>query len=213
MYPEVKVGDLADVTIERPIAEVGPEEIDNTIEMLRRQRTRYDHVDRAAMSADRAIVDFTGRIDGIEFAGGQATDFGIIIGEGRMLPEFEAAVTGMSAGETSRSHLPSRPTITARKSLAARGLRVDRESVAAPEIPEVDVDFAKAFGIASGNTTSSLRNRIELRLELKRKIDAKLREQVRRAARQDRFRVAQIAGRCGDRKHDATAATDLRERD
>ena len=46
------------------------------------------------------IVDFSGRIDGVEFPGGQAKDFAIILGEGRMLPEFEAAVTGMQAGET-----------------------------------------------------------------------------------------------------------------
>jgi trigger factor len=71
VYPEVKVGDLTDVTIERPIAEVGDEEVTNTIEMLRRQRTHYHWVERAATAGDRVVVDFTGRIDGVEFAGGR----------------------------------------------------------------------------------------------------------------------------------------------
>ena len=56
------------------------------------------------------IVDFTGTIDGVEFPGGQASDFAIVLGEGRMLPEFEAAVTGMSDGETQdvRAHVSGR---------------------------------------------------------------------------------------------------------
>jgi len=76
VYPEVKVGDLTEVTIERPIAEVGDDEVTNTIEMLRRQRTHYHFVERAATPGDRVVVDFTGRIEGVEFAGGQANDFG-----------------------------------------------------------------------------------------------------------------------------------------
>jgi len=42
VYPEVRVGDLSDVTIERPQTEVGAEDVERTIEMLRRQRTRYE---------------------------------------------------------------------------------------------------------------------------------------------------------------------------
>jgi len=57
-------------------------------------------VARGAQTGDRVKVDFTGTIDGAEFAGGQARDFPITLGEARMLPEFEAAVTGMTAGET-----------------------------------------------------------------------------------------------------------------
>src|SRR5262249_43738066 len=41
VYPDVMLGDLADVAIERPVAEVGSEDIASTIEMLRRQRTHY----------------------------------------------------------------------------------------------------------------------------------------------------------------------------
>ena len=70
VYPEVRIGDLADLTVERPLAEVGDEDITNTIEMLRRQRTHYHHVERAATRGDRVVVDFSGRIDGVEFPGG-----------------------------------------------------------------------------------------------------------------------------------------------
>lgn len=215
VYPEVKVGDLADVAIERPIAEVGPEEIENTIQMLRRQRTRYDHVDRAAMLGDRAIVDFTGRIDGVEFAGGQATDFGIVIGEGQMLPEFEAAVTGMSAGET-KSFSLTFPADYHGAEVAGKYAEfvLTVKSVAVPETPEVDADFAKAFGIASGNV-DELRAEIasNLKLELKRKIDAKLREQVFAALRDKTdFALPKSLVDAETENMVQRAATDLRER-
>jgi trigger factor len=180
VYPEVKVGDLTDVQIDRPVADIGPDEVGNTIEMLRRQRTRYDHVQRAAAVGDRVIVDFTGRIDGVEFAGGQASDFAIVIGEGRMLPEFEIAVTGMSDGEV-KSFSLTFPLDYHGAEVAGKVAEfvLTVKSVAAPDVPEIDAEFAKAFGIASGSI-DELRAEItaNLKLELKRKIEARLKEQV-----------------------------------
>jgi len=215
VYPEVKVGDLTDVTIERPIAEVGEEEVTNTIEMLRRQRTHYHWVERAATAGDRVIVDFTGRIDGIEFAGGQATDFGIVIGEGRMLPEFEAAVTGMSAADT-KSFSLTFPADYHGAEVAGRqaefALTVKR--VEEPHMPEVDAEFAKAFGIASGSI-EELQAEIaaNLKLELKRKIDAKLKEQVFTALR-DRtdFALPKALVEAETERTMQRATNDLRER-
>ena len=185
VYPDVRVADISDLPIERPAAEVGDEDITNTIEMLRRQRTHYHHIERAAIAGDRVIVDFTGKIDGVEFPGGQAANFGIVIGEGRMLPEFEAAVTGMSAGET-RTFSLTFPADYHGKEVAGKQAEfvLTAKSVEAPHVPEVDAEFAKAFGIASGST-DELRAEIasNLRLELKRKIDAKVKEQVFTALR------------------------------
>jgi trigger factor len=180
VYPEVKLGDLSVVVVERPLTEVGADDIHHTIDMLRRQRTRYEHVARAASVGDRAIVDFSGKIDGIPFSGGQASDFAIILGEGRMLPEFEAAVSAMIEGET-KTFAVTFPADYHGKDVAGKQAEfaLTVKSVAAPIVPEVDADFAKAFGIASGSV-DDLRAEIasNLRLELKRKIDAKVKEQV-----------------------------------
>ena len=100
VYPEIKLGELSGVTIERPVSEVTPADVDRTIDILRHQNVRYEAAARPAGHGDRAVVDFTGKIDGVAFPGGQAKDFPIVIGEGRMLPEFETALTGMVAGET-----------------------------------------------------------------------------------------------------------------
>jgi trigger factor len=186
VYPEVKLGDLSGVVIERPLTEVGPDDVHRTIDMLRRQRTRYEHVTRAASADDRAIVDFSGKIDGVEFPGGQASDFAIVLGEGRMLPEFEAAVSGMSEGETKTFALTF-PADYHGKDVAGKqaAFALTVKSVAVPIVPRVDADFAKAFGIASGNV-DDLQAEIasNLRLELKRKIEAKVKEQAFAALRE-----------------------------
>ena len=191
IYPEVKVGDLSDVTIERAQADVAPEDIDRTIEMLRRQRTRYEPSDRAAQEGDRITVDFTGKADGVEFPGGQARDFPIVLGEGRMLPEFETALTGMKQGDTKTFELTF-PADYHGKEMAGKKAEFEltAKTVEQGFMPPVDEAFARAFGIASGNV-DELRDEIasNLRLELKRKVEAKVKEQVFAALRQKAFFV------------------------
>src|SRR5581483_395928 len=80
IYPEVQLGDVSGARIERPALAVGDAEVDKTIEILRKQRSTWAGVERAARTADRVTVDFTGRIDGAEFAGGSAKDFAVVLG-------------------------------------------------------------------------------------------------------------------------------------
>jgi trigger factor len=185
VYPEIKLGDLSGVTIERPVAEVGPEDVASTIEALRKQRVRYETVDRPAAAGDRVIVDFTGRIDGVEFPGGQAKDFPIMLGEGRMLPEFETVLAGVRTGDT-RSFPLTFPADYHGKEVAGKTASFDLtvKSVAAAHLPTVDAEFAKTFGVTSGRI-EDLESEIEanLRLELKRKIEAKVKEQALAALR------------------------------
>jgi trigger factor len=183
VYPEIRLGELSGVKIMRPVAEVLPSDVDHTIEILRRQRVAYERVSRPAKHGDRVNVDFTGRIDGAEFPGGQATNYAIVIGEGRMLPEFDAALFGMTAGESKRFTVTF-PADYHGKEVAGKGGQFDLtlHSVSEPKLPEVDAEFARNFGIASGSL-DELRAEItsNLKLELKRKIEAVLKEQVLRA--------------------------------
>jgi len=185
VYPDIRLGDLSTVSIERPVAEVGPEDVEHTIDVLRKQRVRYDPVDRAAVTGDRAIVDFSGRIDGVEFPGGQARDFAITLGEERMLPEFETAIAGMKAGETKSFGLVF-PADYHGKEVAGKAadFTLTVKTIEEPKLPEVDAEFAKAFGIASG-TLTELNAEItsNLKLELKRKIESRLKDQALAALR------------------------------
>jgi trigger factor len=186
IYPEISVSDLSGVTIERPVAEVTRADVDHTIEILRKQRARYEPVQRATEADDQAIVDFTGTIDGVEFQGGQARDFAIILGDGKMLPAFEAALTGMSAGEHKAFSLVFPDDYHGRE-VAGKTAQFDMtvKSVGEPHLPAVDEEFARNFGIASGSV-DELRAEIagNLDVELKRKIEGILKARVMTALQQ-----------------------------
>lgn len=186
VYPEIKLGDLSGVPIERPVAEVTPADVDRTIEILRKQRARYEPVLRPARTDDQVIVDFTGTIDGVEFQGGQARDFAIVLGEGKMLPGFEAALAGMSGGERKAFSLVF-PSDYHGREVAGKTAQFDLtlKSVGEPHLPAIDAEFARNFGIASGSV-DELRAEItgNLEVELKRKIEAILKDRVMRALEQ-----------------------------
>ncbi len=92
IYPEFKPGDVSGAKIERLTLQVSEADVDKTIEILRKQRVTYKEASRAAQSGDRVTADFTGRIDGVEFAGGKGAGVPVVLGEGRMLPDFENLV-------------------------------------------------------------------------------------------------------------------------
>jgi trigger factor len=180
VYPEVKLGDVATIEVSRPRAEVTPADVERTLDVLRKQRTTYAPVERAAQAGDRVQVDFTGTIDGVEFPGGQAKNFPIVLGEARMLPEFESAVTGMKAGEATEFDLTFPADYHGREVAGKQAhFSLQVAEVAEPHVPPLDADFVKAFGIASGEV-DDLRREVEanLKLELKRKIEASVKAQA-----------------------------------
>ena len=185
VYPDVKLGSVETLAIERPVVEVSETDIDHTLDVLRKQRAVFTPVERAAQSGDRVTVDFSGTIEGVEFPGGQAKDFAISLGEGRMLPEFEAAVTGMRAGETKTFPL-NFPADYHGKEVAGKTAQfaLVAKEVAGPDVPPLDSKFATDFGIKSG-TVKDLRDEVaaNLRLELKRKVESTLKEQALKGLR------------------------------
>ena len=186
VYPEVRIGDVTQIAIKRPRVEVTPEDVDRTLDVLRRQRTTFAPVERGAQSGDRVRVDFTGTIDGVEFPGGQAKDFPIVLGEGRMLPEFETAATGLKAGDAKSFDLAF-PADYHGREVAGKTAQfaLEVKEVAEPQVPALEASFAKAFGIASGEV-DDLRKEVEanLRLELKRKVEGSVKSQALGGLRQ-----------------------------
>jgi trigger factor len=183
VYPEIKLGDLKDVEIERPVLEVGDAELDSTLNVLRKQRVRYEPVDRAAAAGDRVTIDFLGKKDGEPFQGGQANDYPFVLGEGAMLPDFENAVVGLKAGET-KSFDMTFPADYFSKDLAGQSVTfsVTVKEVCDAILPEIDADFAKALGVAGGDVTK-MRAEIEtnLKREVKKRLQAKIKDQVMEA--------------------------------
>jgi trigger factor len=178
IYPEVKIGDIAGATIERPALDIGDAEVDKTIEIMRKQRVRYEEeVERAAQTGDRVTIDFRGTLDGADFPGASGSGQQAVLGEGRLLPDFDAGITGMKPGET-KSFDVGFPADYHGREVAGKTARfeVTVRHVAAPRLPEVDAAFAKTLGVADGDLS---RMRAEIRGNLEREVKAKLRNRQR----------------------------------
>jgi trigger factor len=153
VYPEVAVPDLAALTVTRYETPVADSEVDRTIDVLRKQRATYEaREDRAAQDGDRVTLDFAGTIDGVPFEGGKAEAFPFVLGQGRMLPEFEAAAQGMKTGETKVFPL-SFPEDYQGKEVAGKTAEftITVKEVAEGVLPVVDGEFAKSLGQQEGD--------------------------------------------------------------
>jgi len=177
VYPEVALGDLSGVEIERLVYQVKPEDVKNTITTLRKQRATFENVDRAVQNEDRVHIDFTGKLDGEPFEGGEGRDISVALGIGRMLPDFEAAIIGMKPNET-KSFEMKFPDDYHGKNVAGKlvTFTIVLHRVEAAKLPEVDTEFAKAIGITDGDVGkieeeihSNLTREVSRRLKLRNK--------------------------------------------
>ncbi|MCD6027652.1 MAG: trigger factor [Solimicrobium sp.] len=167
VYPEVTIGDLATAEVTQVKAPVSDAEIDKTINILRKQRAHF-HVkgeacehgpdaervstESFAENGDRATVDFVGTIDGIEFQGGKADGFVFVLGEGRMLPEFEEATLGLKLHE-SKVFQMTFPADYRNKEVAGKTAEftVTLKNLEVAHLPEIDAEFAKMLGMQDGD--------------------------------------------------------------
>ncbi len=172
VYPEIVVGNLAAEALERTTYVLSEADVTNTIETLRKQRAEFVAVDRAAQSEDKVTVDFTGKLDGEVFQGGEAKDYPVQIGVGRMLPEFEAAIVGMVVGET-KSFNMTFPETYHGKDVAGKEVTftITLNKVEAPKLPELDAAFAESVGVAGGDVNKLTS---EIKANLQRELDRRL---------------------------------------
>lgn len=180
IYPEVKVDDLSGASLKRPVVAVADADVDATLEVLRKQRREFEVAERPAQTDDLARFDFKGSLEGMPFEGGEAHDFVTVVGEGRLLKEFEENLVGLAAGENRGFDLTF-PANYQAAHLAGKAVHFDvaMKEVKAPKLPEVDADFARSLGIEDGDI-SKLRDEIKANLEreTKRRIQARIKESV-----------------------------------
>jgi len=177
VYPDIRVGDISGKTIERPTLELTEADVDKTLEIMRKQRTIFEPAARAAQDGDRVTLDYAGTIDGKAFDGGAAQGTSVILGVGRMLPDFEKALLGTKAGEV-KSFEVHFPDDYHGKEVAGKTARfeVTVKDVAAPKLPEVDSAFAKSVGVADGDLGKL---RAEVKDNLEREVKLRLKNRVK----------------------------------
>ena len=173
-FPEIVIPDLSDKEVQKAVAEVTDADVEKTIEVLRKQRIRYDYVERAAQNGDRVIIDFEGKIEGVVFDGGTATNYPFVLGEKTMLPEFEAGIIGMKENESKFVSVEF-PEDYHGKDVAGKTavFNITVKSVAESILPEIDDALARSLGVASGDV-AEMKAEIKKNLgrEVKRRTDS-----------------------------------------
>ena len=181
VYPEVAVPDLSALSVTRSTSSIADAEVDKTIDVLRKQRAVYEAREgRAAADGDRVTLDFVGTLDGVPFDGGKAENFPFVLGQGRMLPEFEAAATGLKAGETKVFPLKF-PDDYQGTEVAGKtaDFTITVREVAEAVLPAVDAEFAKQLGEADGNVDKLRADiRANIEREAKSRADARTKNSV-----------------------------------
>ncbi len=190
VYPEVVIGSLAGETIERVVYELAQADVNSTIATLRKQRTIFEPVDRAAQAEDQVRIDFIGKLNGEPFKGGEGKDYPVVLGAGNMLPEFETAMLGMKIGETKSFDLPF-PEDYHGKDVAGKTavFTITLHGVGAPKLPELDAEFARSIGIADGDVSKL---EAEVRGNLTREVTRRLNARNKDAAMDALLKVAQF---------------------
>ncbi len=201
VYPEVKIGDLAGIEVEKSVSQVTDAEIDKTVDILRQQRVHY-HVkgeqgahgdggpEQSAQNGDRVTIDFVGKIDGVEFAGGKAEDYPFVLGEGRMLPEFEAATVGLKKGE-SKSFPLTFPEDYHGKDVAGKTAEftVTLKQLEWAHLPEVNADFAKSLGVVDGDIAKM---RADIKANLEREVSGRAKARTKDSVMDGLLKVTEL---------------------
>lgn len=192
VFPEVKLGDLSGVEVEKASAHVDDGAIDRTIDILRRQRSTFKQrpAADAAVNGDRVTVDFEGKIDGEVFAGGKAEGYPFNLGEGQMLKEFEDATVGMKVGESKTFQLTF-PEDYHGKDVAGKqaDFLITLQKLEEQVLPEVDDEFAKSLGV-SDSTVEALK--ADIRKNLEREVKMRLLNRNKEAAMNALISVAEL---------------------
>jgi trigger factor len=177
VMPEFTLNSVSELKVDRPSAEITDADLEAMLETMRKQRPDFVEVAREAGDGDRVTVDFEGRIEGEIFQGGSAQGFPFVIGQGRMLKEFEDGVRGAKAGEarTVPVNFPSdygSPQVAGK----AAEFSITVQKVEEQKLPEIDEAFCAAFGVSEGGVEALKR---EVRSSMQRELDNAIRAKVR----------------------------------
>lgn len=180
IYPEIQLQGLEGIAVERPVAEISANDVDAMFENLRQQRARWESVQRAAQSGDRLQLDFEGQVDGASFPGSKSEKALVVLGDNRMLKDFESGLIGVQAGEA-RDFEVKFPEDYQVKQVAGKTTQfhVHAHRVETRVLPELDAEFCKSFGVDDGGL-DKLRTEVtaNMQREMADTVRSRMKEQV-----------------------------------
>ncbi len=177
VLPEVTLGGLDKIKVDRPVVDIGDKDCDEMLENLRRQRADWITVERAAKDGDRVIVDFVGTIKGEPIEGGKGEEVPVELGKGQMLPDFEKGLAGTKAGDekTIKVKFPKDYHAAELQSEKVEfSLTIHR--VEEQQLPPLDDKLAEMYGVTEGGLE---RLKTDVLANMRREADDKIRNDVK----------------------------------
>lgn len=152
VLPEIEPGDLSVYEIERPVAEIAAEAVEQSLARLAEVRKTFEKAadDHAAQEGDSVVIDFKGTVDGVAKPGMDAEAYPLELGAGRFIPGFEPQLVGVKAGEH-RTVTVTFPADYGAADLAGKEavFEIDAKEVRTAKLPAIDDELAKGFGAES----------------------------------------------------------------
>jgi trigger factor len=151
VYPEVELADLSKVSITRPVTDLNDADVAKMIDVLRDQQATFEASDKPAVDGDQLNIDYVGTKGGEEFAGGKAEGQDLVLGSNSMIPGFEDALVGASAGDEKVLKLKFPKDYHAEELKGAKvEFAVVVNSVSSQQLPEMNDEFFKLYGVDEG---------------------------------------------------------------
>ncbi|WP_250625772.1 trigger factor [Pinirhizobacter soli] len=176
-FPEI---DVAALEISRPVAVVSDADIDKMIETLRLQRRSFDEVSRASAEGDFVMFEYSAQAGDYRFPAEGLERAGSVLGSGNLFKALDEALTNRSAGDEATTEIEF-PADFRNTDLAGKKAQVSIKiiKVQAPNLPAVDADFVKAFGVVDGDIETFRKEvRANLERELKGTLMGRLKAEV-----------------------------------
>ncbi len=180
IYPEVKVSGLENISVEKFATEVTDADLENMIDILRKQQAKFEVSESAAKDGDKVKIDFDGYVDGEAFEGGKAEGYDLTLGSKSMIPGFEDQIVGMKAGDEGTIKVTF-PADYQSEALAGKDaeFKINVIQVEASELPELNQEFFKMFGVESEDLESFKKDvRGNMERELKQAIQRNTKNQA-----------------------------------
>lgn len=170
--PEVKLGEYKGLEVKQVSAEVTEEDVEAEIKKMQEQNARMVTVeDRPVSDKDSILLNFCGSVDGVEFEGGKAENYSLVVGSNTFIPGFEEQLIGMNAGD-SKDVVVTFPEDYHSEDLKGKEavFAVEINEIKETQLPKIDDEFVK-------DTTE-----FETLEELKNDIRAKAAENKKKSA-------------------------------
>ena len=178
IYPDIQLSGLDRLKIEQPAIEIGESDLEAMIETLRKQRSNWISVERKSVEGDQVTVNFEGTLNGEPIENGRGEQVPIVLGQGQMLEDFEKNLIGLTAGSEKTFKIKFPKDYQAAELVGKKvSFSVTVTEAAEPQMPDLDEEFVKGFGIDSGDVVEF---RADVRGNMNRESDAKIKAEVKR---------------------------------